>query len=393
MWGTIVGMPPSSGVKARQFAADRAQTRLAAGLGIGVGLLLVAGLASCAQAKGDIRNNINLHSGFPEPSRPLEPSKPLEPARPISFPKVTLISERSAGSTEDTLLASLSPGRPRTPQNPQGGPGAPARPNEIVSMGVVKLPVLPEGATEAQKTFYEQATRAVIRVVERDFDDPSICQSLREQLISRPELASVRPEWEQLLVDAIARAKTLQQLSPVLRLVRHAYANAKRDPKGFYRDIDQASCRQAFVLLFDVNVDAVEVEVTINPLERMKLREIESLCRDSHDAVLSERVFPDTSGTPPLRKMVRRMFMNTYPDANVKRVVIKDGWREVDRGRRRVLRAILGVQRENAFPNDPCTMEEVTLSQTKSRGRFESTECCDIQSAVAITCDQIEPDK
>ncbi|HSI04428.1 MAG TPA: hypothetical protein VLC93_08135 [Myxococcota bacterium] len=356
-------------------------------------MVLVAGLAGCAQAKGNVRDNINLYSGIPEPSRPLEPSKPLEPARPLSFPKVTLISERSSGSTEDTLLASLTPGRPRTAQD--SGPGAPQppKPGEIVSMGVVKLPVLPEGASEVQKTFYEQATRAVIRVVERDFDDPSICQGLREQLISRPELASSRSEWEQLLVDAIARAKALQQLSPVLRLVRHAYGNAKRDPKGFYRDIDQASCRQAFVLLFDVNVDAVEVEVTVNPLERMKLRDIEALCRDSHDAVLSERVFPNSSGTPPLRKMVRRMFMNTYPDANVKRVVIKDGWREVDGGRRRVLRAVLGVQRENAFPNDPCTMEVVTLSQTKSRGRFESTECCDIQSAVAITCDQIEPDK
>jgi hypothetical protein len=146
-------------------------------------------------------------------------------------------------------------------------------------------------------------------------------------------------------------------------------------------------------LLFDVNVDAVEVEVTVNPLERMKLRDVEALCRDSHDAVLSERVFPNTSGAPPLRKMVRRMFMDTYPDASVKRVVIKDAWREIDGGRRRVLRAVLGIQRENAFPNDPCSMEEVTLSQRRSRGRYEAIECCDIHSAVAITCDQIEPDR
>jgi hypothetical protein len=367
--------------------------RLAAELGIAAGLVLVAGLGGCAQTKGDIRDNINLCSGFPEPSRPLEPSKPLEPARPLSFPKVTLISERAAGDAEDRLLASLAPGRPRPAPDSVLASIPPPKPREIVPMGYVKLPVLPEGASEAQKTFYEQASRAVIRVVERDFDDPAICQGLREQLISKPELAPVRSEWEQLLVDAIARAKALQQLSPVLRLVRHAYANAKRDPKGFYRNIDQASCRQAFVLLFDVNVDAVELDVTVSPLERMKLREIEALCRDSHDAVLSERVFPPTAGPPPLRKMVRRMFMSTYPDANVKRVIIKNGWREIDGGRRRVLRAVLGVQRENAFPNDPCTMEEVTLSQVRTGGRFESTECCDIQSTVAITCDQIEPEK
>ena len=385
---------PSPFGRSRQFAAGKLELRLAAGLGVGVGLLLVAGLAGCSAQKGDIRNNINLHSGIPEPSRPLEPSKPLEPARPQSFPKVTLISERASGTHEDTLLASLTPGRPRQQESVR--PPPPPRTGstgEIVSMGIVKLPVLPADATETQKTFHEQASRAVLRVVERDYDDPSVCQSLREQLISRPELASIRPDWEQLLVDAIARAKTLQQLSPVLRQVRSAYANAKRDPKGFYRDIDQASCRQAFALLFDVNVDAVELEVTINPLERMKLREIEALCRDSHDAVLSERVFPAASGPPPLRKMVRRMFMSTYPEANVKRVVIKDGWREVDGGRRRVLRAVIGVQRANAFPNDPCTMEEVTLSQSKAGGRFESTECCDIHSAVAIACDAIESEK
>lgn len=365
------------------------ESRLAVGLGIGLGLALVAGLASCAARPGDMRSNINLVSAVPEPSRPLEPSKPPEPARPQSFPTVTLVSERTAGNRQDPLLASLTPGaRP-----PKSVEPADAKPAEIVSMGYAKLPVLPAGATDVQKTFYEQASRAVIRVVERDYDDPSICQSLREQLISKPELASIRPEWEQLLVDAIARAKMLQQLSPVLRQVRVAYANAKRDPKGFYRDIDQASCRQAFVLLFDVSVDAVEVPVTITPLERMKLGEIEALCRDSHDAVLSERVFPGASGPPPLRKMVRRMFMSTYPDANVKRVVIKDGWREVDGGRRRVLRVVLGVQRANAFPNDPCTMDEVTLSQTKSGKNFESTECCDVHSSVAITCDQIESDK
>lgn len=361
---------------------------------MGLGLLLVAGLAGCGAQKGDIRNNINLHSGIPEPSRPLQPSKPLEPARPQSFPRVVLLSERASGAQEDTLLASLTPGRPRQqnrvePQPAPRGGGS----GEIVSMGIVKLPVVPADATDTQKNFYEQASRAVLRVVERDYDDPSVCQGLREQLISRPELVSIRPAWEQLLVDAIARAKTLQQLSPVLRQVRSAYANSKRDPKGFYRDIDQASCRQAFALLFDVNVDAVEMEVTINPLERMKLRDIEALCRDSHEAVLSERVFPPASGPPPLRKMVRKMFMTTYTDANVKRVVIKDGWREVDGGRRRVLRAVVGVQRNNAFPNDPCTMEEVTLSQSKAGGRFESTECCDIHSAVAIACDAIESEK
>ena len=384
---------PRSHARRRTSGPTRAESRLAAGLGLGFGLVLVVGLASCAAHAGDMRANINLQSTLLEPSRPLEPSKPPEPARPHSFPTVTLLSDRTAGNRQDPLLASLTPGRPR--QTPVAGaePVTPTKPAEMVSMGYVKLPVLPAGATEIQKTFYEQATRAVIRVVERDYDDPSICQSLREQLISKPELASIRPEWEQLLVDAITRAKTLQQLSPVLRLVRNAYANAKRDPKGFYRDIDQSSCRQAFVLLFDVSVDAVEVPVTVNPLERMKLGEIEALCRDSHDAVLSERVFPDASGPPPLRKMVRRMFMSTYPDANVKRVVIKDGWREVDGGRRRILRVVLGVQRANAFPNDPCTMDEVTLSQTKSGRNFESTECCDIHSSVAITCDQIESDK
>ena len=347
--------------------------------------------AGCAATKGDIRDNIDLRSAWAEPSRPPEPSKPPEPARPQSFPPVAVVWERASGERGDTLFASL------TPQPSQSRPSqrtnidtTPQPPKVVQSTGLARIPPLPPDATDAQRTFHDQASRAVIRITEQDYDDPSVAQSLREGLISKPELARMRTDWEQPLNDVIARAKTLQQLSPVLRQLRAAYANAKRDPKGFYRDIDQPACRQAFALLFDVGVEAVDTPVTVSPLSRMSLREIDALCRDSNEAILSERMFPSGGGLPALRKLVRRMYMQTYNEANVRRIVVPGNWREIDGGKRRTLRAVVGVQRDNAFPNDPCTMEEISISQKKSGRHFEQTECCDIHSTVAISCDSLE---
>ena len=48
------------------------------------------------------------------------------------------------------------------------------------------------------------------------------------------------------------------------------------------------------------------------------------------------------------------------------------------------LRAIVGVERKDAFPEDPCVIEQIVLTQQRGH-----TECCDITSSVAVACDVI----
>lgn len=348
-----------------------------------------------------MHGNVGMVSNLPQPSRPPEPSAPE------GFPPIALLWTRTVDPRAGEVSFAMLEARPslHTTSAPAPSDGEPARGSDAgaapapappaaaageESLGIVVAPQLAAGATGEQRSFHDTATRAVRRIVEQDFDDPSIALALREQLARRPELAPLRASWEPLFDDAIERAKLLQMAAPALRTLRQAYAGAKKDPKGFYRDIDQPACRQAFAMLFEVALEAIEVPVSLPNIPRLPLREVDELCRDSHMAILAERSFPPLKGTAGVRRFVRRLYTNTYPEAAAHKISIPGGWEVSEDGERRTLRAIIGVKRENAFPQDPCMVEEIAIHQTKSGAKFEETECCDVVSSWAIACEQLE---
>ena len=65
-------------------------------------------------------------------------------------------------------------------------------------------------------------------------------------------------------------------------------------------------------------------------------------------------------------------------------------WALSEEGDSKVLTAIVGVERKNAFPEDPCVMQKVLLKRTKSGRRWGKPSCCDIEETTAIACGVIK---
>ena len=90
---------------------------------------------------------------------------------------------------------------------------------------------VPQGVAETtDRTFHEQATRAIERTYVEDFDDPSILLSLYEKMTTDPSLSYMRDVWQPSLETAIGRAETLQRVSAPVRALRRALADA--EPRG-----------------------------------------------------------------------------------------------------------------------------------------------------------------
>jgi hypothetical protein len=263
---------------------------------------------------------------------------------------------------------------------------------KILAIAGVIVPFLHKDATPAERDFHEQAKRAVERVFIDDLDDPSILLSLYEKVSSEEALAYVREDWREPLELTIVRAETLQQVSSAVRALRRAFATAKPLGEGLYAGIDQSQCRSAFAELKKGDSEALDTELTVAPVGRRAVRELEQVCTDSYDQELSQRSFPPPSGPPPLRQLVRRVYARAYQGRTVQRVVIPQGaWVVDESGGGRRLRAIVGVKRRKAFPLDPCVMEEITIVQEETRpGRYGQPVCCQIHSSVAIACNQLE---
>jgi hypothetical protein len=123
----------------------------------------------------------------------------------------------------------------------------------------------------------------------------------------------------------------------------------------------------------------------------VRLADLEHACKSSNEAELASRQFPELLGPAKLRKIVRRSYKRAFKRRKVRKVSIPNaGWEVLDDGERRVLRAIIGVRRKNAFPEAPCIMQEVTIEQKKKRRRYSKPVCCEIKSSVAIKCSELE---
>ncbi|MEM6733347.1 MAG: hypothetical protein AAF658_17440, partial [Myxococcota bacterium] len=181
-------------------------------------------------------------------------------------------------------------------------------------------------------------------------------------------------------------------LRVVLANLKQAFANASVDPNTkLYLGIDMVSCRRAFAMLFERFAEDAEVEVTIAPAGKKPLPAFNEICEFSHQASLATVMFPENVGKRRLRKVARRAFKGTYPDVKLKKIVVTEKkWLKNEAGDRRELRATVGILRENAFPEDPCVMQEVSIFQSRIGKRFSATECCDIRKETPILCEALE---
>ncbi len=312
-----------------------------------------------------------------DPVEPVEPNPvepdPVEPVEP--------------DPVEPALVVPEAPAEPPPPDLPDA--------EEVLASSGIILPYLHSDATEAETQFHEQAIRAVERTYVEDFDDPSVLLSLYEKMMTDEALSYLAEDWRVPLELTIARAETLQRVNAPLRALRRAYERAQPGSQdGLYVDINQPGCRSAFAQLKKTDADALDVYVTLSPIGRVTLRDVETICADSHQAELATRELPEPRGPPRLRRLVRKAYNRAYRGSGkkVRRVVIVEGgWEVLEEEKRRLLHAIVGVRRRRAFPHSPCVMEEITIAQEEKRrpGRYGPPICCQIKSSIAISCDQL----
>ncbi len=347
----------------------------------GITTLALASLIGigCASTVGDLRQNIALASNVAAPSRPPEPS------RPEHFPDVLVLWARTADPgargpvLPETRVAMVTP-EPEPIDDPLPTP-------EV-------LPPPPPIETESSKVeeFNGAANRATSRVMIDDYDDTAILLSLREQLRTDPELGELQPVWSEKIDEAIARADQLRRLRVVRTNLQQAFANSTlNESTSVYENIDMVSCRRAFMMLFERFADDAEIEVNIPPVGRKPLSAFNEICEFSHQASLAQVTFPENVGRKRLRKLASRQFRATYPDVKLRKIAVTEKkWIELDDGDRRELRFTVGIERENAFPEDPCVLQEVSIYQNKIGRRFAATECCDIHRETPMLCDLLE---
>ncbi|MEL6547901.1 MAG: hypothetical protein AAFQ82_24965, partial [Myxococcota bacterium] len=256
------------------------------------------------------------------------------------------------------------------------------------------LPPAPpvKSGTAKVTDFNEAANRATSRVQIDDYDDDGILLSLRQQLKNDPELAELKPVWSNKIDESVTRANKLRRLRLVLEDLKKAYAKATLNKEtSLYDNIDMVSCRKAFAMLFERFADDAEIEVNIAPVGKKPLPSFNELCEFSHQASLAGVVFPDSKGKKKLRKLARRQYKATYPDVKLRKISVTDEkWTIDSSGDRRELRFTVGIERENAFPKDPCVMQELTIFQNKIGKRFRATECCAVRKETPILCELLE---
>lgn len=252
-------------------------------------------------------------------------------------------------------------------------------------------PEVPSTSAKAQE-FNDAANRATSRVNIDDYDDAAILLSLREQLREDPELEALNPTWAVPLDEAIARAEALRRLRVVRTTLQQAFADATLNPEtSVYDGIDMVSCRRAFAALSERFAGDAELEVSIDPVGKKRLSAFHELCEFSHQASLATITFPRNIGRKRLRRFARRQFKATFPEVKLRKIsVTEKKWIKNDAGDRRELRFTVGIERKNAFPRDPCVMQELSVFQDKIGRRFRATECCDVREETPILCDLLE---
>ncbi len=433
----LLESPAEFGHSRRRVCEPLYKTILTATVGVG--------LSACAAQIGDVSAGISsLPSNMAFSSNMAQPWQPPEPARPKAFPPVQLVWAQAVGGGAPVappprpvlvahgLVGYGGPdvGRPTKPRpDPEPDPpqdlepadGPPTVPEpEPPDTGPTphrdpeepeppdtrptphrdpEEPLLPEDfllpdrlddAAVEENHFHDQANQTLARVYASDGDDPSVLLSLYEKLMTHVNLERLRQGWQEPIERAISRAETLQRVTAAIRGLRTAFADAKPGSEPtVYTGIDHAQCRSAFAHLYKTDPEAIDLAVTIENLGRRNLGDVETICRDSNDAELATRKFPEQEGPKKLRMLVKRTYKKAYRRRAVRKVSIPQaGWEVLEN--RRILRAIVGVRRNNAFPEAPCVMQAIIIEQQKKRRRYGRPVCCQIESSVAIACSELE---
>ncbi|MEE8408673.1 MAG: hypothetical protein V3T05_03615, partial [Myxococcota bacterium] len=278
------------------------------------------------------------------------------------------------------------------PEPTDTGPPPPRDPEEPLLPEDLILPDRLDDAAVEENRFHDLANRMLEKLYASDRDDPSVLLSLYEKMMTQVNLARLRDGWQEPIERAISRAETLQRVTAAIRGLRAAFADAEPGSKPtVYTGVDHAQCRSAFAHLYKTDPEAIDLAVTIEQLGRRNLGDVETICRDSNDAELAVRKFPEQEGPNRLRKLVKRAYKKSYRRRAVRKVSISEaGWEVLEDENRRILRAIVGVRRNNAFPEAPCVMQAIIIEQQKKRRRYGRPVCCQIESSVAIACSELE---
>ncbi len=310
---------------------------------------------------------------------------------PLGSPKDNDTDTSADMGSDSAGENSMSSGGDTGQPSPGSDPGQNTTPGEKAKLD---LPAIPNGATENVRAFVESATRSVQRIYLENYTDPAVVSSLGEKLNSDVTLASVKAIWSPLLDKAAEHARTIEPLGLALRQLTQAFAEAQFDEElSIYRHVNMVECRLAFRQVRDLDPEAMALEVTIAPLGRQSLEALEIACKDSHVTELIDRDFPAIVGPKRVRKKAKRAFRAEMGRGKILKVSVRKPWtKDTEDKQIRYLEVVFGVKRRKAFPEDPCVMQNVRLTQRRrGRGkRWGPVECCDIQETLPIACSILE---
>jgi hypothetical protein len=305
------------------------------------------------------------------------------------------------------------------------------------------LPSRPKDPIAAVEAFDNKARLAVRHIYDEDFEDPADVLALNARLDSDDTVAGVKAAWQPILVGAIERAFLLQHYASQLHTIRKAFSSAQWNATTQeYANLDKKTCKRTFKQLKAENADVLKVEVTIVPLGRKLLADVEAACEASGSSIAAAQTgtppksmptasmpsptpvrenpaagsqssdtsasagktppasandpvaapvarFPAPSGSAKDCRDVREIYGKVFPEKLVRRVVIDGTWEKLPGGTGQVLHAIVATARKEKNVAGSCLMEDVEIREVGAR-HSRSRPVILIKSATSIPCDQLK---
>lgn len=262
------------------------------------------------------------------------------------------------------------------------------------TLNTLVLPGLPEDVDDEDlaEEFIASATKRLRKIYDEDHEDPSVLQALLAKLQTEKDLEALRPLWSPVMKLGIERALLMQKAHHPLANLRDAFRGAAySETLKVFENVTMSQCRLAEQRLEGADPKTQSLEFSVPNLGRKPVAMALKICQDAHTAALMLTEFPAIEGRRAARRQAQKDVRRFLDQGNIRKLTLPDGgWKNDPKNRRsRFLKVVVAVERKNVFPEDPCVMLTLEMSQTKRGSRWGKTECCREEKVQPIDCNSL----